>query len=250
MGIPHLAPGPTNNDDLTDKEYVLSQSLEFDPSYILNNYFIYDDFLNDNTTSGSIGSHGWTSVLTGTGGISAAASDLVAAGYINLQVQTPLNDRAYIRANNYTVTGSPAYILQSRWLLSSTTNCKFQLGLGAGNTNIADFTDGAWFQMDSSVSTNLFAKVRRASGVMDSFDCGVFTTGAWHTTKIVSDGVGNISFYLDGVLAGTSTAATGKTPLIVLTLMSGIIQQGNPGVAQRTLRLDYHYFKASFSRTI
>lgn len=27
MGIPHLAPGPTNNDDLTDKEYVVSQFL-------------------------------------------------------------------------------------------------------------------------------------------------------------------------------------------------------------------------------
>ena len=129
----------------------------------------------------------------------------------------------------------------SRCLFSHNASAKFMVGLLETFSGAAP-TNGAWFELDAAVDTNLYAKSRNASGTIQSTNCGAVTTGAgaWHRYDIRCDGGGNLTFTVDDV----QVAAHATVPAATSLLSPASLVLGN-FAGNRTLRLDWHYLLAA-----
>ena len=203
---------------------------------------LVDDFFSMNTTSLQIGQLGWTKSLVGTGAVAAPTGDLGAMGYLNLQASVA-NDLASISLGTTTLVGPDEFVWAARLLMSSTTTIKYMNGVMDSFAG-ADPANGAWFQMNSTVDTNVHCRSRNASGVIEDTNIGAVTAGAgeWHIYEIACDGGGNISFSIDGTVEALHTTVPAATALMSPTS----IILGN-ATAGRNLRVDWHWMRMARS---
>ena len=215
-----------------------SRLLQFSPAFLADYLLIYDDFLNDNIATGQIGDLGWFKF--GSGVITAPVTDLGARGYLNFQAAT-IGELNGIRTQVTTLLGPQEFVWATRCLFSHSSSCKYLVGL-VDLWIATNPANGAWFELDAAVDTNLHARSRNASGTIQDTNCGPISVGggAWHRYEIRSDGGGNLTYFVDDtqVAAHTTVPAAGAL-MAPTTLMVGNI------AATRNLRLDWHYLLAA-----
>lgn len=231
--------------NLTELDARLASLPFFSPDFFHDYVFLFDEFAGGTAVSGSIGSLGWTSTVSGTGAVSVPASDQGEPGYVSLTVSA-VNDTAEISLDPYLFSGSPFFIFEALVRVSAVASASQDLMSKVG---LIDGTlapgNGAWFQASYNAGdTSWHAFSRNASGTAEDTDCVTTPTSAtWQRLRIMCDGGGTYYFYLDGTLVATHTTVTAAG---VLTPRFYNLKVA--GATQRNFRLGYSYLLVAKSR--
>jgi hypothetical protein len=235
---------------LRDLDERVSGLLLFSPEFLQGHAYVYDDFFGSSVTSGTIGSHGWT-VVVGAGGALTPAAALIAnaPGYYNLSTgTTAVGGSCVLWLDPLAFNGSPGFVFEARVLLNALNSahaCTWRVGLcnGAGLTP----TSGYYFEY-TSADASVHCRTARA-GARSDLDSGVdIASNRWYRLRIVSDGGGVITFFIDDVPVATQanpafipSGTENFTPLV------SIIKSAGLGTA-RILRIDYAHLVVAVVR--
>lgn len=233
-------------------------SLQEGPAY-LENYTppIIDDFLNADASAGIYGDHAWLVNADGTGAelsipvFGPPGSDV--RGQFRIGAGTTATGRCalYLYAMNF-AEASPEFIAEWRvnirnGMSNATDTYEVTIGLGNKN-NGTEHTSGFYFKADANANAN-WQCVTANSGTRTEVDSGVALVDGgddtWVKLRIVSNGAGEITFYIDGTEVATIT-----------TTLPGSGDPWSPhakivksaGTNVRTVMLDYFYGKIGVTR--
>jgi hypothetical protein len=206
--------------------------VQYDPAFLREYAWFYDEFLSESTTSGSIGTHGWSSSAVGTGALAIPAADFGGVGVVSLNVPAA-SDSFTMFLNAFTIIGSPWYVLEWRARLSSTST-DHSARFGACDGAVVAPSTGAWFEK-ATLANWQFRTADDTAAAPETTDTGVAVDLNWHRFRIVSDGVSAISASIDGVAIPVPhtmrSVAGNNAPRMGMIRVSG---SGN-----RNLRMDY-----------
>ncbi|HSX14594.1 MAG TPA: hypothetical protein VLE72_01630 [Candidatus Saccharimonadales bacterium] len=227
----------------------LTNLMQFTPDYLQDFALVYDDFFGASTTSGTIGTLGWSSNLLNPGTVTAGNVDLAnTPGWYSLNTGTVSSaGSSSLHFGSTTLSNQPVFICEMRcsmpMLNDSTNKATWRIGLHDGNTG-ANPNDGFYFEYTGASST--VHSVTVVAGSRTNKDTATPpVANSFSKYKIISDGGGAVYFYINEILVSTHTtslAAFGNNfgPCLSITKTAG--------TGARSLRVDYFYLLWSVSR--
>jgi len=223
-----------------------------DTPSLRNTWFIFEDWQQNTITAGTtsdlgnIGDNLWTFLATsGTLSkidVAAAAEDRGRIGVLGINITAVNNAGAHLRLDNTSIAGVPANLTLEFDFASTTTNIQTnaRIGLHDSTTN-ASPVDGLYFQYNvTTVAGNWFYCARNNS-TETCTNSGVVkaAVNTYQKFKIAtSTGGTQIDYYIDDVLVGSITSASGSFPVATRSYGPTVNVYTNNNIA-KNFKMDY-----------
>jgi hypothetical protein len=211
-----------------------------------DNLVLYDEFMGGNTTSGAVGSLGWSTAVVGTGAVTLPSSDQDDPGFVTLGVPA-LNDTIEMFLDGFSLKGCPAFIWESRIKVANLNGggSEFTFRAGIATTSTIGPADGLWFQYDQT-DASWSARVDATASAPQTTDTGVdVVANTWYYLTIVCDGGGAAFYYIDDVLVATYVSGL---PVAGTVMAPRFGSRKTLGAATRNVRVGSFYLKWALAR--
>jgi hypothetical protein len=238
--------------NLTELDARLSALLEYSPDLLQAQANVYDDFFGNAISSGAIGQAGWATTVADTGVTAAAVSGIAnAPGTYTISTGTGAAGAIALNLGVNQLQNSPLFVCEMRvapvLLNNGTHDATWRIGLHDATTGGTP-SDGMWFEL-TGADSSVHARCNRGGGTPSDVDTG-FTLGVnvFARYTIVSDGAGNIYFFIDGnQVALINGASVPNASTHAYGPCMGIIKTAGTGTS-RVLTIDYFYLRVAAIR--
>jgi hypothetical protein len=132
------------------------------------------------------------------------------------------------------------------WILNFNANTAMQVYFGLGDGTTALQTNGVGFRFDTTLGDTAWFIYTMNTSVQTAVTTGVpvDATTTFHNFRMVGDGLGTVTFYIDGVVVGTrSTGGPAGT-----TFLRPAGQLLSVGVVTRHFNIDFFSYQERLTR--
>ena len=218
----------------------------------------FEDFFTSNSTTGTIGTHGWNSATSGTGAaISQATVPLVTSNVGATQMTTGTTNagRAVIFLNGSTLWNATGGEITVETLVlinnlsDGTETFKVYVGLGDNSGGSGDMTDGVYFSYSSTdIAGDWQGNVSGTSSRTTLDTNTAVAADTWYKLKFVINSAANsVEFFINGTSKGT--IADANIPTVTEFFMPIFKIEKSAGTTARLAKIDYFYFLKTLSGT-